>query len=1305
MKFVEQWSTLSRRTKLAAMWICGLLAVWILGGFLLVPYIARGIVEEQIGMALQRNCTVGGMAFNPLTLSVEMRDTKVQRKDGKGEFIAFSSVKAAPDIISLFYMAPVVRYISIQDLAVSADFLGKGRYSFSDLLESGEDSSKKADAGNAIFPFAVRNFMLTNSSLVLNDLTRKQTHTITDLNLQVPFTSSLASDRDDPVEPRLNATLNGDPLNFKGRIVPFGDKFRTDFVFEASGIKLADYWEYLPVKTPLALSSGNLSTAVNLSFEEQASGAALRVSGNGTVTNLALADGKKKVFGFESFSYDIGRVSLLEQLIYVRRVMLQKPYVAVTRGEDGVTNWQRYFPQSVRKQPEPSAVTVVGQSNSTAPVATVASVASSKADTAKGRNNPAESMLDALPYIIRVDAAVVDDAKIDVRDNAVAGGFAHVFGPLDIRVRDVNTSGGNGTVAVSMHSVGELSLEGAFGLKPAEAALKAKLSGADLKLFAPYIHEAQPLLLDSGVLGLTAAVDIRMRNTLGVELKDAALTLNNLELRKDGNRTASIRVPELKVQGVYASLAGRNAGIKSVDLNDGFVRLVREKNGSIDLQRLFAESASAAGNGSEEQDKEESAAGNEQSAPWQFLLERASLNNSEVIILDETLPRTGRLGLTKLTASVTNVSSALDKPVAFDVKGSWLPYGTVAASGSVVLDPLQVDVKTSTRRLGLPAFDPYLAVFSDLVLAKGGVDSDLTLSMRGTQPEGIRASGSVAVRDVLVRDAIHKDGLASLGALRINGVAFDGAAKTLQAESVTVQEPRLDVLRNKDGVLNVQRALRQQPAGPAANATASADASIALSGVPEDISSYVMSDVAASAGGAEQSVQSGEGETVATVEPKQSQEGRVDMSVSVNATIPGAPKGGDEAGEPAGLEKLFTDVRLGGFGLTDGAVNFKDVSVTPPFELQLSGVNATLSAVSLTEASRPDLGLRGRLNGAPLSLNGALNPLVAPPYSDLDLRVANLDLVAFTPYSLQGIAYPVKRGRLDVSSKFKTENWLLTSDTKLHIERLALGEKDKRPGAPSYPVELGIALLRGPSGDIDISLPVRGRLDDPNFRVGGIVLQAVVNIMMKALTSPFALLGGLFGGGENLDFVAMQPGIARLDDVALEEIKSISKALVERPGLELEMQGQADAVRDRQALEKAAFDLRIKTQKYLDLPRKERAELSPESVTVAPEEYEQYLWEAYKEEPSDDPEAKPTALFGIVKEQAVEFMEAFLRRQTAVSDDDLRAFALERSKVVQQAILALQPSVADRLFLVQPVITGQQGGKAASATGVSLTLR
>ncbi len=117
------------------------------------------------------------------------------------------------------------------------------------------------------------------------------------------------------------------------------------------------------------------------------------------------------------------------------------------------------------------------------------------------------------------------------------------------------------------------------------------------------------------------------------------------------------------------------------------------------------------------------------------------------------------------------------------------------------------------------------------------------------------------------------------------------------------------------------------------------------------------------------------------------------------------------------------------------------------------------------------------------------------------------------------------------------------------------------------PLKLAIALLKDSKGVIDLDIPVQGSLDDPEFSIMPIVWKVLLNVLVKAVTSPFKLLGALFGGDdEDLEFVNFPAGVDTLVVSEQAKLDSLAKALNERPGLKLDVRGVAAPSIDRAAL-------------------------------------------------------------------------------------------------------------------------------------------
>ncbi len=134
-----------------------------------------------------------------------------------------------------------------------------------------------------------------------------------------------------------------------------------------------------------------------------------------------------------------------------------------------------------------------------------------------------------------------------------------------------------------------------------------------------------------------------------------------------------------------------------------------------------------------------------------------------------------------------------------------------------------------------------------------------------------------------------------------------------------------------------------------------------------------------------------------------------------------------------------------------------------------------------------------------------------------------------------------------------------------------------------------LALLKNRRGEIDVHLPISGSINDPQFSIGGLIVKVILNLLTKAATAPFALLGSFLGGGEELSEIDFLPGSAKIAPEAEKRLQTLSKALIDRPALKLEITGRADPEHDPEALKRAILERKVKEQKLLESVKKGEA--------------------------------------------------------------------------------------------------------------------
>jgi len=150
----------------------------------------------------------------------------------------------------------------------------------------------------------------------------------------------------------------------------------------------------------------------------------------------------------------------------------------------------------------------------------------------------------------------------------------------------------------------------------------------------------------------------------------------------------------------------------------------------------------------------------------------------------------------------------------------------------------------------------------------------------------------------------------------------------------------------------------------------------------------------------------------------------------------------------------------------------------------------------------------------------------------------------------------------------------LSGENKLVFDQFYLGEPVESAEALNLPVGLALALLRDREGRISLDVPVRGNLDDPDFKYGRVIWRTLGNILVKAATSPFALLGSLVpgGGAEDLSELAFASGSAEITEEARKRLDALASALRERPALRLEIVAPLAEEADRAGLAQTALE-------------------------------------------------------------------------------------------------------------------------------------
>ena len=415
---------------------------------------------------------------------------------------------------------------------------------------------------------------------------------------------------------------------------------------------------------------------------------------------------------------------------------------------------------------------------------------------------------------------------------------------------------------------------------------------------------------------------------------------------------------------------------------------------------------------------------------------------------------------------------------------------------------------------------------------------------------------------------------------------------------------------------------------------------------------------------------------------------------------PGAPA---PAAAPAGAKPR--NIRIDRITFADSRLNFSDHFIKPNYTADVGELQGSVTNLSSDPATRGVVDLNGSYDKtSPVTIAGTINPLSGDLFLDIAAKGKDIELPKLTAYSQRYAGYGITQGRLTLDVKYHIESGKLEGRNKIFIDQLTFGDKVEGPEATQLPVLFAVNLLKDSKGQINLELPITGSLQDPQFAIGALVTQVMVNLLKRALTSPFSLLtaamggggggggAGGDGGGDDLAYVEFDPGRDEVAAAGQKKLAALVKALQDRPAIKIEMASRVDAQKDLEGLKRAALMRKVKEAKRGALAAGGKAAPPVEEITLAEEEYPRYLKALYEREaPPPKPAAKDAAKDGAAKDGSakeggpreipVVEMEKFLLERIAASDEDLRALAQRRSEHVKSYLVGKDQLPAERVLV------------------------
>jgi hypothetical protein len=864
---------------------------------------------------------------------------------------------------------------------------------------------------------------------------------------------------------------------------------------------------------------------------------------------------------------------------------------------------------------------------------------------------PAESAKPAKVPRLFIDAFTVNGGRVDFEDHRHATPFITALRPITFALRDFSTTGaGDNSYSLDAESVrGErLSWRGTLNAAPVSSSGSFTLANVQARTLWDYVRDAVAFEVPAGTLDLAGHYAFSLaRKPVDLEVIGDEILVRGLIVRRKGATVDDITLDELTIREARMNVADRGASVAAIALKGGKIQTWLSPDDGFGLLYLATTSPSA---------------------------------RTASPAADSSSPQASQS--TPAPASASPTSTAHPPGAAWSIalpliesSGLEIEFEDRTIAPAVVVKLSPVDVRltdyhsSGARPIGVDA--------------RIGIDGEGELVARGTANVSDRAGQlELELKNLDLRSLQPYIARVTDMTLTSGRLGLKGKLDVSRPEPQAVLTPRFAGTLEMTKLRTIDNALEEDFIRWDALRVLGID-------FDQTKSRLLIGEIVARRPYARVIIAS-------------------DQSVNISEVLRPArrrPAGAAPSARSPPAKRLA--VRIGVVRIDKASTNFADYSLQPNFATGIQELSGTIRGLSSNPGSRATVKLDGKVDAyAPVTIDGEVNLLSAEAYTDLRLAFDNMELTTFTPYSGKFAGYRIDKGKLSVRLTYHVEDRKLEAQHKIILDQLQLGERVESKDATSLPVKLAVALLKDRNGVIDLDLPVTGSLDDPKFRLGPLIWKVVVNLVTKIVTAPFALLGSLFGGGDEVNQLTFAPGTAELQGESLARVDSVAKALHERPGLELEVPMAVNPDLDRGRLQRDRLQEQLVGVKRRELLAKRKpVDTLDQTVLADRNEYFRLLTElAFQKQLLTEEQVKlsrkekpaPEML-----ESEITTLEDLVLPGIEVPDAELAELGRQRAQVVQDLLLASGEIAPARVF----VITAPPAPNDAGTVRMDLSLR
>ncbi len=788
----KKWRNFGRLKKLSIIaTIC--LVSYTITGFLIIPAVAKNIVQKEMTKQLGRKVTIEKIEFNPYTLVLQIYKFRIGNSDHVADFVTIKEVKVNIQAISLLKFAVIVNEVKVDTPVLHITRTDEFNFDFDDLVELSKNIAENRmtiqepeDKEPGELSFSFNNIQLLNAQIYVTDQYEGKNHSLTDVHMAIPFISNYEYHEDNYITPLLSGNLNGSKFKFEGFSKPFKYSRESIINFNINKMDIAYYDKYIPNFIKPKLENCVFDSNLKLTFEmPEGKAPELTFDGGFSVSDINLSLDNHPLFSLRKFAVEIAPSNLLERKIHIKKVLTSKPFVNVTRRKDQTLNLSDLIEKPNEQKP----------------------VTSEAKSTTEEKSQSPKTICLADFVDFTMDEFILEKAQIDLNDQAIDGEFQTTVSDINLNLKDLSTTSEKPATldfGFGVSSGERFKLSSQLSLVDFTADTHLSISGIKPTSYAPYYQKFLKSELVSGELSAETDISVSLKDFTKPELKISNSTIKFADLiLQDKQQNDIISVPSIEIVTDYLDLQKSELIVDSVKISDGGLNIIRKTDQSLNLMNIINQEAFPKVKQPVVAEKKQDVG----SKPFRILLKTFELKNYGIAFEDRAIGQQAENVIYNINVKVNNIDTTPNALINFDVNSKINSSGELSTKGTANLTKKKVHAEVMLDKLSLAELQPYVAEYSNASIESGLLTTTMIVDVDAINPSKPKVKMTInsGVTDFNMSSMASQKRVVGWEDVQVKNLQVTSEPLAISIDKISVNGQYTHVTVNEDKTINLTK--------------------------------------------------------------------------------------------------------------------------------------------------------------------------------------------------------------------------------------------------------------------------------------------------------------------------------------------------------------------------------------------------------------------------------------------------------------------------------------------------------------------